>query len=250
MKPYYEDDLVTLYMGNCLEVTEWLSADVLVTDPPYGMSYRSNQRKGKKLAAVRGDADTTTRDAALTLWGPARPGLVFGRWSVPAPAGERQRLIWAKGDNPGMGDLSLPWGPSHEDIHLLGGGWDRESIGVKRTGSVITTHGVRGGAAGEENATGHPTPKPVGLMEALVSRTPPGTIADPFAGAGATLIAARNLGRRSIGVELEERYCETIVKRLSQQAFNLNPRSYPASPEMRSSGWSGTEQTFDLGALA
>lgn len=67
----------------------------------------------------------------------------------------------------------------------------------------------------------HPTPKPVGLMEVLVGKTV-GAVADPFAGSGATLVAARNLGRQCIGVELEERYCELIVKRLSQQAFDFS----------------------------
>jgi len=103
----------------------------------------------------------------------------------------------------------------------MGGGWDREVAGVKRTGSVIVTRGVRGGAAGAENATGHPTPKPVPLMEALIATCPPGVIADPFAGSGATLIAARNLGRKVIGVETEKKYCDVIVSRLAQQAFDF-----------------------------
>lgn len=216
MKPYYEDDMVTLYHGSCLEITEWVAADVLVTDPPYGVSFRSNQRKGEKLTAIAGDTDPEIRNRALALWGSERPAIVFGNWRVMPPAGERQRLIWAKFGNVGMGNLAMPWGTSHEDIHVLGDGWDRVATGQKRSGSVITGSGARGGAHGAENATGHPTPKPVPLMENLIQRCPPGVIAEPFAGSGATLVAARNLGRKAIGVELEERYCEGIANRLAQ----------------------------------
>jgi site-specific DNA-methyltransferase (adenine-specific) len=222
MTLYYEDEYVQLHHGDCRAVRGWTRADVLVTDPPYGMSFQSNMRKRAKLDRIEGDNDTAIRDAVVDLWGDTKPALLFGRWSVPAPVGERQRLIWHKASTPGMGDLSIPWGPAHEEIHLLGRGWDVAATGEKRSGSVITTRGGRGGAAGEENVTGHPTPKPVALMEALVSRTPSGVIADPFAGSGATLIAARNLGRKVIGVEIEEKYCELIVKRLSQQAFDFS----------------------------
>lgn len=142
--PYYQDEQVTLYHGDCREITEWLEADVLVTDPPYGMNFQSGHRH-KKLTKIAGDDDTAVRDAVATLWGTDRPALMFGRWSVPAPAGERQRLIWHKASTPGMGDLTLPWGPNFEDIHLLGRGWDREATGLPRVGAVITTTQGRGG---------------------------------------------------------------------------------------------------------
>lgn len=215
MSLYYSDDLVTLHLGDCLTETAWLGADVLVTDPPYGMGYQSNNRRSK-LDKVLGDHDTTARDSALSLWG-TRPALMFGRWSVASPDGEVARLIWWKSGTPGMGNLALPWGPAHEDIHVLGSGWDRESTGVKRDGSVIRTTSGRGSATGEENRWGHPTPKPVDLMAYLITRCPPGVIADPFAGVGATLVAAKQLGRRAIGVEMEERYCEVIAGRLARQ---------------------------------
>lgn len=66
-----------------------------------------------------------------------------------------------------------------------------------------------------------PKSPPFPLMESLVSRCPPGIVADPFAGSGATLVAARNLGRKAIGVELEEKYCEIIAKRLDQQVIDF-----------------------------
>lgn len=222
--PYYQDQHVTLYHGDCLELSElWVNADVLVTDPPYGMDYQSGHRK-QKLAKIHGDKTADLRNQMLKKWrneNQSKPGLLFGRWSVEAPEGERQRLIWWKKGSPGMGDLRIPWGPAHEDIHLIGHGWNVSTTGQKRQGSVIPMPNKSSGRHVEANRTGHPTPKPVELMEALITRCPPGVIADPFAGAGATLVAAKNLSRRAIGIELEERYCETVAKRLSQISTNL-----------------------------
>lgn len=213
--PYYEDGLVTLYLGDCLAETAWLAADVLVTDPPYGMGYESNfnrikgtQKVGRPIA---GDKTLDARDKSLAIWG-TKPALVFGRWDVPRPAATRYRLIWDK-VLWGMGDLTFPWGPGDEEIYALGAGF----VGP-RGSNVIRAQGY---AAPDASRPDHPTPKPVGLMELLIAKCPPGVIADPFAGSGATLIAARNLGRRAIGVELEERYCEVIAKRLAQQTFDF-----------------------------
>jgi DNA modification methylase len=212
MQPYYQDDLVTLYHGDCLEVTEWLDADVLVTDPPYGMGYYLHSRAGKNAEVeVSGDQDTTVRDSALTAWG-KKPALVFGSWRNEKPACD-QVLIWDKGDEAALGHPVFF--SAFEEIYVIGKGW----TGTRRP-NVIRAKGLsRGGA--ERKGYAHPTPKPVGLMELLVSYAPDGLLADPFAGSGATLVAARNLGRTAIGVELEERYCELIAKRLSQQAFDL-----------------------------
>lgn len=206
MTPYYLDDFVSLWHGNCFHITDWLNTDVLVTDPPYGMNHQS----GWKPRAIAGDHDESARDAALAAWGD-RPALVFGRWSVPRPAGVRARLIWDKGEWPGMGDLGLPWGPSDEEVYVLGTGW----VG-RREGTVIRGNRPTGDAAAD-----HPTPKPVSLMERLIAKCPPGTIADPFAGSGSTLVAAKALGRKSIGVELDERYCEIAANRLAQDVLDF-----------------------------
>lgn len=69
--PYYTDELVTLYHGDCLDIAEWLTADVLVTDPPYGRNWRQGDLHGDKRDGIAGDKDTTVRDGAFSLWGGA-----------------------------------------------------------------------------------------------------------------------------------------------------------------------------------
>lgn len=207
---YYQDESVTLYHGDCRNIGAWQTAQVLVTDPPYGMAYNSGWRKGEAQAAIAGDGDTVLRDWVLSKWGP-RPAIVFGRWSVRRPENVGVRIVWDKGEWPGMGDLKMPWGPSDEEIYILGKGF----VG-QREGTVIRVNRL---ATQSESTPDHPTPKPVSLMERLIAKCPPGVIADPFAGSGATLVAARNQGRKAIGVELEERYCEVIAKRLAQDVL-------------------------------
>lgn len=219
MSLYYQDDYVTLYHGDCLtEHQEWLDAQVLVTDPPYGMDYkgfggRAGRSDGSKHARISGDGDTTIRDAALTAWG-KRPAVVFGKWSIERPKTTRQVLIWDKSENgPGMGAVDLPWGPSFEEIYVLGKGFQG-----KRESSVYKVKPYNSQDADRPN---HPTPKPPGLMELLIAKCPAGAIADPFAGSGPTLIAARNLRRQVVGVELSEAHCEEMAKRLSQDLLEL-----------------------------
>lgn len=217
--PYYQDEAVTLYHGDCLELADvWTGADVLVTDPPYGMGYtgfggRNYWDDASKHEAIAGDGDTTARDAALELWG-NKPALVFGTWRVQRPASTRQLIIWHKHPGPpGMGALDLPWGPSHEEIYVMGTGFKG-----KRESSVLTMPSYNSQASSRPN---HPTPKPLGLMERLIRKCPAGVIADPFAGSGSTLIAAKNFKRKAIGVEVNEQYCEVIATRLSEEVLDL-----------------------------
>lgn len=219
-EPYYQDDLVTLYHGDCREQTAWLAADVLVTDPPYGIqhsahganrpSVRGETMTGRAATRVLTAAHVDIRDAVLRLWGPDRPALVFGHWRAPRPSATMMRLIWDKGTL-GMGGVGA-WRPGDEEIYLLA--WPNPRGGRSGDSSVIRAAANRG-AARED----HPTPKPLGLMEHLIERCPPGVVADPFAGSGTTLLAARLAGRRAVGVELEERYCETIARRLGQTSL-------------------------------
>lgn len=213
MTLYYQDDHVTLYHGSGLtEHTEWAEADALVTDPPYGIDYRSGWRREAIAASILGDKDTSARDAALALWGD-RPALVFGTWRIPRPVSTRALLVWDTKGALGMGDLSIPWKPSHQEVYVLGHGFSG-----KRSTDVLTYAPVQSMSRGGRV---HPHQKPIPLMRDLIAKCPPGVVADPFAGSGSTLVAAKMLGRKAVGVELDERYCEVIAKRLDQGVLDL-----------------------------
>jgi hypothetical protein len=221
--PYYQDDRVTLYRGDCREVTEWLAADVLVTDPPYGIAYQGGGARswkghrtsiGSEQKVIAQDQDTVARDAVLAIWG-ERPALVFGSWKATRPDHVRQRLIWFKRNtNPALG--GTPWSSADEEVYVLGSGW----VGPREL-NVLVTDEARASSGALSVKLSHPTPKPTSLMERLIAKCPPGIIADPFAGSGSTLVAARNLGRHAIGVELEERYCEIAARRLAQDCLDF-----------------------------
>jgi len=206
--------------GDCREITEWLEADVLVTDPPYGMALSSGRSGHQGDLRIAHDHSTAMRTAALMLWDEdsGGPSLVFGRWSVERPDGVRAVLTWEKGEHVGMGDLRLPWKPNTEDIYVRGPWPDRE---CGRTTSVLRYLAVAGVVHGAHEGRNHPTEKPLDLMSDLLGKCPPGTVADPFAGSGSTLVAAKRLGRKAIGVELDERYCEIAAKRLAQGVLDF-----------------------------
>jgi site-specific DNA-methyltransferase (adenine-specific) len=229
MTPYYQDEHITLWHGDCRELTQWLKADVLVTDPPYGTQVlnglgvnhggygrRQNAAGNSRHASTRtnvnregftiaNDMTTEVRDAALEAWG-NRPALLFGSPRMPdPPMAVADRLVWNK-KRPGMN--AGPWRYTHEAIYVTAGFVRTSDAAV----SILT--------AFPEQAD-HIHGKPLGLMVELVAAAPPGVIADPFAGSGSTLVAAKRLGRQAIGVELEERYCEIIAKRLDQGVLDF-----------------------------
>lgn len=215
-EPYFDDGTVTLYLGDCREIDAWITADVLVTDPPYGRGWHQGRLKASASDAhpgIAGDADTTTRDDALAMWGD-RLAIVFGDLMMPPPSGTKQVLVYRKPPNAGTRGAMGGWRRDVEAIYLLGP-WPSGLGG--RTSIVATASPSQGNPSSPQGRHGHPHTKPGDVMEQLVDICPPGVVADPFAGSGSTLVAARNLGRRAIGVEIDEAYCETIARRLSQQ---------------------------------
>lgn len=221
-EPYYADEHVTLWHGDCREITAWLAADVLVTDPPYGRGWRQGRLTDARHAddshiGIAGDRDTSVRDTALALWG-ERPAIVFGDLMLAPPAGTAQPLIYRKQPNSGTRGAMAGFRRDVEGVYLIG----RWPSGLGGRSSILATASrVAGGPASVQSRYGHPHAKPIDVLETLIAACPPGVIADPFAGSGSTLVAAKQLGRHAIGVELEERYCEVIARRLAQDALPL-----------------------------
>jgi len=215
MTPYYSDDLVTIYHGDS---REWMpEADVVVTDPPYGIGFR-NGRVGV-ASAVRIAGGVYGRDWGTMVgddqpFDPSgfvgRPAILWGAnhyaSRLPDSGGW---LVWDKkrGATASQGmngsDAELAWTNIGRAVRLFSYFWD----GFRRDGEV-----------GEHY---HPTQKPVALMRWCVDLTT-GTVLDPFMGSGTTLVAAKSMGRHAIGIEIEERYCEIAAQRCSQETLGLS----------------------------
>lgn len=239
MKPYYEQDGITIYHGDCRDAIAEIPAgvDLVVTDPPYASGARRDADRQVRGAMLRSmeDADWFSHDA-MTAWGfswfirsvfsDLRPKLSNGAhvyafidwrqtpnlYGMLEATGYRvnQCLVWAK-PHFGMGSY---WRNQHENIVFASNGQPKAMLN-RGMGSVITA------AAVSPESRVHPTEKPVALLVALIRGVPGGLVFDPFCGSGTTLAAARLAGRRAIGVELEERYCEIAAKRLAQGALPL-----------------------------
>lgn len=236
MKPYYEDGAVSLYHGDCREVLPTLanwSVDLIVTDPPYGQDWQSNRRNSRldRIAGDNAGANELTYEALSACLGRTAPLrnrrhlYIFGRPDLSdLPIGASVELVWDK-EILGPGDLSLPWGPAHEPI-TFAVHTSRPSDRAKgdgrlaarlRQGSVI--RGLRrSGGQLDDTHVRHATEKPVGLLRQLIESSSllGEMVLDPFVGSGSTLVAARQEGRRAIGIEADESYCEVAAKRLAQ----------------------------------
>ena len=225
LRPYYQDASVTIYHGDCREILEHApTIDLVLTDPPYGMAYNSGWTKVSN--AIRSDGVRQgvrlLRAALFEMLPRLAPDAhlyTFCHWeswpdfydAASTYFNLRNALIWWK-DRGGMGDLRHEYGKDYEVI-LFGARGRRELTG-SRDGCVI-----EGIAPCPPNNRNHPTEKPDALMRYLIEKScpPGGMVCDPFMGAGATLVAAKSVGRRAIGVELEEKYCEIAARRCSQE---------------------------------
>lgn len=215
-----------LLLGDSISILPTLAGiDSVVSDPPYGIAYTSGHATdtlwGQRRSIER-DETVLARDI-VAEWAGERPCLMFGTWKAERPPGTKMVLIWDKGGALGMGDLSIPWKPDHEEIYVLGRGF----VGKRDSGSVIYCPPVQSMA---KNGRVHPTQKPVDLMGQLIRKVP-GTILDPFMGSGSTGVACVKAGRKFVGIEIDEGYFDIACQRIADQAarpdFLTNVQSDP-----------------------
>jgi DNA modification methylase len=207
MTPYYQDDACTIYHGDCREILPTLGRfDLLLTDPPYGLGI------GKKGAV--GSNTTTKWKHGMKEWG-------VQEWDAEAPS-TKEILAFVS-----IAKTSIIWGGNYFEMppSPCWFVWDKKQRDFTFADAELAWTNfskavrIKGISRGELTAEGrfHPTCKPLALMQWCLSFAPDAeTILDPFMGSGTTLVAAKLEGRRAVGIELEERYCEIAANRLSQ----------------------------------
>jgi len=223
-KPYFQDDAVTIYHGDCRDILPTLGpVDLVLTDPPYGVD------------AKYGPSYDDDRETYWEWFLPCLDQLkLAGRVLAFTHRQFALKRIhdwdwiacWNKPYSTGAHIGNSPVLPHWEPVFLYG----IHSLGVTRAradvftvnpatgGGNTASNGKQGRQLLAEEATAHPRPKPQALFTGLIEMlSEPGqTILDPFMGSGTTLRAAKDLGRKAIGIEIEERYCEIAAKRMAQ----------------------------------
>lgn len=212
MKPYYEDEAVTIYHGDCREILPAIQFQgLVVADPPYGISYNpSGGGKGWSTKTFDEEdrliGDDAPFDPAvlihfdrMILWG-------ANHYANQLPCSPTW-YVWDKRENFPSNDFSdceFAWsnlgGPSRVFRHYWSGA-------------------IRASERAEQRV--HPTQKPLALMRWCIEQSRDPNVLDPFMGSGTTLRAAKDLGRKAIGIEIEEKYCEIAAKRMAQGVLAL-----------------------------
>ena len=227
MKPYYEHAGITIYHGDCREILPTLGpVDLVLTDPPYGVAYETAWRSRSDPLRVPVKNDETL-DVFASAWPLAMALLRDDRhwYAFASPrkmpeameiCAPKQVLCWDKGDRGTVGDLTCGFGEAWEAI--LYGMKGRRPLMGGRPRSVI-----REDWSSTMDPV-HPTVKPVNLLKRIMkmSINPGEIVIDPFMGSGTLLDAAKNMGCKAIGIEIEERYCEIAAKRLQQEVLDLS----------------------------
>ena len=215
MTPYYSDESVTLYHGDCRAVLPSLEAfDLAVCDPPYNVGKDYGPYTDDSMGP--GDYENWCRSWWAPLRKVTRCAAVFcGHGNIPMWYHiEKPAAVgcWYKPGNPASSILGhVEWEP-----WLYWHGGDKGLLG----GSDVIKAPITAG-----QAFGHPCPKPISLLTQLIVKARASRVIDPHAGTGTTLVAAKQLGRQAVGIEINEAYCEIAARRLAQGVLNFEEAS-------------------------
>lgn len=221
MKPYYEDSAVKIFHGDCREILPTLDpVDLVITDPPYGIGfseYESHEDAPSEYLELLQksifEAEKLVNNGWICVFQAAKK---CREWAAMFPR-EWRLIACAKNFVQILPNKGPIWAVDYALI------WPRGE--VKQRGKGRDWHlAVTSNMSTRPN--GHPCPRPIDQMRFIVNSLSEEneTILDPFMGSGTTLVAAKNLGRKAIGIEIEEKYCEIAVKRLRQEVLPLEAR--------------------------
>lgn len=224
ISPYYDQDGITIYHGDCRDVLPSLergSVDLVLTDPPYNAI---NRVTGGLRVIDKGQADSAPVDVP-TL---ADEFMRVVRGSIYVWCSDEQYTDWTLAfKDAGLTTRNCAWwksDPSPMNGEHLWLSALELCVFARKSGAYFQGHCDHPVWKGPtERDVDHPTPKPEWLMRKLVQASAPygGLVLDAYMGSGSTLRAAKDLGRRAIGIEIEERYCELAAKRLQQSVLPL-----------------------------
>lgn len=252
VKPYYEHAGITIYHGHWMEAIAGLPVvDCCVTDPPYGET--SLDWDTAELAWLSAMDRTISPTGSIWCFGSLRYLTRLLTCAGMAAWRQSQEIVWEKHNGSSfhadrfkrVHELAVhlykqatPWGdvyrspiktadatartvrrkqrPPHTG-HIDAGAYRSLDGGPRLMRSVIRVRSCHGEAE-------HPTQKPIGIIDPLIrySCIAGGIVLDPFMGSGSTLVAAKALGLRAIGIEIEEKYCEIAAKRMSQEVLDFS----------------------------
>lgn len=227
MKPDYQDETTTIYHADCIEAMYEIKSgfDLVIADPPYttGIASFGENSKASGWGDIMNSAHFNAswlRECRRILEGKQGAAWVFNSWrSLPILLRASYEISWAvKSVLVWDKDRIGPGGPQGlRPSYELSALFVHNGFSIKNRGLPDIWRHKWGGI----KPNGHPAEKPVSLLSKMIRVCEAKAILDPFCGSGSTLVAAKQEGATSVGIEIEEKWCEVSAKRLSQGVMPL-----------------------------